>query len=175
MGCRNPFAPGLELGRSVRGEGNQLTDIPDHDIERKGDPDPRMSSVYRWRPAFQADFAARIDWCVKPFEQANHPPVVRISGESTRQANAGQSIVLDAAGTTDPDGDDLTYEWNVYPHDPDMDTGVMIHGGKTATPRVEVGAILAVKIIPILLTVRDSGKPSLTRYGRVLLRVEGRE
>ena len=67
------------------------------------------------------------------------------------------------------------FEWNIYPHDPEMVTGVMIHGGKTATPRVEVGPILAGKTIPILLTVRDSGTPSLTRYGRVLLRVEGRE
>lgn len=28
------------------------------------DPDPRMYSVYRHRPALQADFAARLKWCV---------------------------------------------------------------------------------------------------------------
>ena len=47
----------------------------------------------------------------------------------------------------------------------------MIRGGKTATPRVEVGPVPAGKTIPILLTVRDGGTPSLTRYGRVTLRV----
>ena len=173
MGCLTPPTPGSELGRSLRGEGNQLTDIPDDDIDTGRDPDPRMSSVYRWRPAFQADFAARLDWCVKPFKEANHPPVVRISGESTLPVKPGEVVTLDASGTTDPDGDDLTFEWSIYPHDPDIANIVTIHGGKTAMSRFEVGPILAGKTIPILLTVRDSGKPSLTRYGRVLLRVEG--
>jgi hypothetical protein len=137
-----------------------------------GDPDPRMSSVYRWRPAFQADFAARLDWCVKSFKEAIHPPVVRISGESIRQAKPGEPITLNASGTADPDGDDLRFEWNIYPHDPKIAKGVTIHSGKTATPRFEVGPILAGMTIPSLLTVRDSGTPSLTRYGRVLLRAE---
>jgi len=29
--------------------------------------------MWRWVDAFQNDFAARADWCVKPFEDANHP------------------------------------------------------------------------------------------------------
>jgi hypothetical protein len=132
-----------------------------------------MSSVYRWRPAFQADFAARLDWCVKPFAEANHPPVVRISGEPIRQAKPGESVALDASGTSDPDGDHLTFEWSLYPHDPEVAAAVMIRGGDTATPRIEVSPTLTGKTIPVLLTVRDSGTPSLTRYGRVLLQVVG--
>jgi hypothetical protein len=50
---------------------------------------------------------------------------------------------------------------------------VMIRGGDTATPRIEVNPTLRGKTIPILLTVRDSGTPNLTRYGRVLLQVAG--
>ena len=127
-GLSDPAHPWLgSWGGRFAGEGNQLTDIPDHDIDTKGDPDPRMSSVYRWRAAFQADFAARLDWCVKPFEQANHPPVVRISGESTLPVKPGEVVTLNASGTTDPDGDDLTFEWSIYPHDPEIGTGVMIH------------------------------------------------
>ena len=96
-GLSDPDHPWLgSWGGRFRGEGHQLTDIPDTDIDTKGDPDPRMSSVYRWRPAFQADFAARLDWCVKPFEEANHPPVVRIKGPSSRQVKPGESIILDA-------------------------------------------------------------------------------
>ena len=57
-------------------------DVTDDDRDTAGDPDPRMVAVYRWRPAFQADFQARLDWCVKPYSEANHPPVVRIRGGS---------------------------------------------------------------------------------------------
>ena len=35
--------------------------MADPDLDTSGDPDPRMSSVYRWRPAFQADFAAHME------------------------------------------------------------------------------------------------------------------
>jgi hypothetical protein len=158
-------------GGRFRGNGNHLTDIPDQDIDTAGDPDPRMSSVYRWRPAFQADFAARLDWCVKPFEKANHPPIVRISNHFSRPIKPGEVFTLNALSSTDPDRDDLSFEWSIYPHDPEIATHVTINNGKTATPRVEVAPILAGKTFPILLTVSDSGTPKLTRYGRVLLRV----
>ncbi len=172
-GLSDPVHPWLgSWGGRFREEGNQLTDIPDQDIDTKTDPDPRMSAVYRWRPAFQADFAARLDWCVKPFEKANHPPVVRIRNQSTIPVKPGEVVTLNASGTTDPDGDDLTFEWSIYPHDPEIAPRVMIHGARTATPRVEVVPALAGKTISILLTVMDSGAPSITRYERMLLRVE---
>ena len=35
--------------------------------------------MWRWSDAFQNDFAARADWCVKSYEEANHPPVVKLA------------------------------------------------------------------------------------------------
>lgn len=32
-------------------------------------------TVSRWRPAFQRDFMARLDWCVESYDDANHNPV----------------------------------------------------------------------------------------------------
>ncbi len=147
------------------------------DISRltAGDPDPRMSSVYRWRPAFQADFAARLDWCVKPHGEANHPPVVRIAGDRERPATVGDVVTLDAGGSTDPDGDGLVFSWSVYPTNPDLSRRVVFGGQDRGSPQFVVGPELAGRTIPILLSVTDRGEPALTRYGRVLLRVAGAE
>ena len=162
-------------GGRFEGEGNRLTDVPDTDLDTSGDPDPRMSSVYRWRPAFQADFAARLDWCVKPYAEANHPPVVRIAGERERKAKAGDVVALDAGGTTDPDGDGLDFAWGVYPAIPDVAAQGRHRGPGHAEARVVVAPELAGETIPILLSVTDRGRPRLTRYGRVLIKVERAE
>jgi hypothetical protein len=171
-GLSDPVHPWLgSWGGRFQGDGHQLTDIPDIDLDTKADPDPRMSSVYRWRAAFQAEFAARLDWCVKPFKEANHPPIVKIRGPLSRQIKAGETIALDASGSTDPDGNGLTFRWCIYPPAPEIAKCVKIHGSQTTKPQVKVGAVPAGKTIPILLTLKDDGIPSLTRYGRVLLRV----
>ena len=165
--------PGLgSWGGRFEGEAGRLTDVADTDLDTSGDPDPRMSSVYRWRPAFQADFAARLDWCVRPHADANHPPIVRIAGDRVRKAEAGGVVALDAGGTTDPDGDGLDFAWGVYPVAPDVAGRVIIEGRDTPRARVKVPAMLVGSSIPILLAVSDRGHPRLTRYGRVLVRIE---
>lgn len=67
------------------------------------------STVWRWRSAFQRDFQARMDWCVKPPAEANHHPLIVCNGDATRnvfhlQARSGGTIRLSAAGSRDPDG-----------------------------------------------------------------------
>ena len=34
-----------------------------------------QATIWRWRAAYQNDFAARMDWTIKPYAEANHPPV----------------------------------------------------------------------------------------------------
>ncbi len=63
--------------------------------------------MWRWTPAFQNDFAARADWCVKSFKDANHAPVVRLKTALDITAKPGGKIKLNAKGTKDPDGDKL--------------------------------------------------------------------
>ena len=45
--------------------------------------------------AYHEDFAARAEWCVKPYEQCNHNPVVTVCSEDV-QAAPGETIALSA-------------------------------------------------------------------------------
>ncbi|MFC5813415.1 nucleoside hydrolase-like domain-containing protein, partial [Streptomyces heilongjiangensis] len=77
-------------------------------------------SISRWETARNQDFAARMDWAVKPYNQANHNPVVKLNGDATRNvlnvnATAGSTVALSANGSTDPDGNSLSYKWYQYP------------------------------------------------------------
>ncbi|MFC1719554.1 hypothetical protein ACFL00_00255 [Pseudomonadota bacterium] len=49
--------------------------------------------IWRWSEAFQNDFAARADWSVKSYEEANHPPLVKVT-PSNISAKPGQKIPL---------------------------------------------------------------------------------
>jgi hypothetical protein len=77
------------------------------------------ATIWRWRRAFQHDFAARMDWCVEPYEKANHNPVAVLNGDKTKdvlyvQAREGGPVRLSAAGSTDPDGGALRFRWWIY-------------------------------------------------------------
>jgi hypothetical protein len=79
-----------------------------------------QATIWRWRTAFQNDFAARMDWTVKGVREANHNPEVVVNGRAgkeplTVEARAGVPVTLDAAGTRDPDGNALHYRWFFYP------------------------------------------------------------
>jgi hypothetical protein len=72
-------------------------------------------TILRWRVDFQNDFAARMDWCVKAFAQANHPPVPVLAGAREIEVESGERFFLDATASTDPDGDSLSFLWFTYP------------------------------------------------------------
>ncbi len=79
-----------------------------------------QATIWRWRTAFQHDFAARMDWTVNGVRDANHNPVAIVNGQPGKaplaiDATVGAPLTLDAAGTRDPDGHTLKYRWFVYP------------------------------------------------------------
>jgi len=128
--------------------------------------------IWRWAEAFQNDFAARADWCVKPYADANHPPIVWLTSQANVEAASGATVALDVSGSADPDGDKLSFRWWQY-----KDAGK--YKGSVAIKDAERAAASAA--IPsdakpgdtfhLIADVTDAGKPPLTRYARVIITI----
>lgn len=80
-----------------------------------------QATVWRWRDAYQDDFAARMQWTLNADRsKANHAPVVVVNDSTAGpehlylEVEAGSEITLDARRTYDPDGDELSFRWFQY-------------------------------------------------------------
>lgn len=77
-----------------------------------------QATIWRWREAFQHDFAARMAWSVLPRSEGNHSPEVTVNGQDARgpvtiAATVGTPVRIEATAT-DPDGHALRYRWWHY-------------------------------------------------------------
>ncbi len=72
------------------------------------------ATIWRWRSAYQNDFAARMDWTIKPYAEANHPPVVKLRHANQLSVKSGERVNLSAEGSSDPDGHALAFDWFHY-------------------------------------------------------------
>ncbi|TWT97630.1 hypothetical protein Pla108_17820 [Botrimarina colliarenosi] len=140
------------------------------------------ATIWRWRSAYQNDFAARIDWSTKSYDEANHPPVARLAHADRIAAKQGDTITLSAVGTSDPDGDDLAYEWFYYGEVGDFTTSsggtgqpleIKNHDKPEASFTVPDGRVMppGTGDMHVILAVTDDGAPPLTRYRRVIVTV----
>jgi len=73
------------------------------------------ATLWRCREDFQNDFAARMDWCTKSYQEANHPPVPALEHPEQITVKSGDPFNLVARRTADPDGDNVSYLWFQYP------------------------------------------------------------
>jgi hypothetical protein len=154
-----------------------------------------QATIWRWRKAFQHDFAARMDWTLKEFAEANHNPVAVVNGDTTKnplfiKSKVGVSISLSAQGSSDPDGDVITYHWFYYEEAasaiskavaPEEIVGKRGEEYLNVLPKVRLNGhdLETVKVAPqtpgvahIILAVEDGGSPSLTSYRRIILEID---
>lgn len=138
------------------------------------------ATLWRWREAYQNDFSARMDWTIKSWEDANHPPVPKLKSDSMLSAKPGERVDLSAEGSSDPDGDQLTYNWFYY-----GEVGTFtVSSARTGQPvkienadkanawfTVPIKRVLRNGTMHIILAVTDQGIPPLTRYQRVIVTV----
>jgi hypothetical protein len=150
-----PYIPN-EFGRSVKKD----------TVSFKND----KVTLWRWRDDFQNDFAARIDWCIKSYEEANHPPVPVLSHPQQITVKSGEEFSLDAFDTTDPDGDGFSFLWFNYPEAGSYKKSIEINGAEN----VHVASVTAPEVSKketahFILKVTDKGEPQLSRYKRVIV------
>jgi len=128
---------------------------------------------WRWIDAIQNDFAARADWCVKSYEEANHPPVVKLAHPLDLKARPGEKILLSAKWSTDPDGDALTYRWWQYEEADTYEGTVKIANADQQNASFVVPADAKKgDTIHIICEVTDNGTPPLTRYQRIVIKIQ---
>ncbi len=134
-----------------------------------------QATVWRWREAYQHDFAARMDWNVsKEYGQANHHPVLTLNGNTGKAVarasiKAGEKVVLSAKGSTDPDGNQLIYKWFVYPEAGSFSGKLPLPRPSEETLSFSMPLLREGESLHLILEVRDTGIPSLISYRRVVL------
>ncbi|OQB14020.1 MAG: REJ domain protein [Firmicutes bacterium ADurb.Bin193] len=155
-------------GRYAKLSGNVWADTQD----TVGGVTNYLATVWRWRPDYQNDFAARMDWCVKSYAQANHNPVAVVKGALTRTVGPNTQVKLDATASTDPDGNTLSYEWMYYKEAGNYASNISINNNTAATADFTAPSVSVPTQIHIILRVKDNGSPSLVGYKRVVVNVD---
>jgi hypothetical protein len=177
-GLNDPGQPELGGwgGRFQRLEPGRNFFVPAQDGHPESTDPSRRSrwTLARWNEAIAHDFAARMDWCVQPFERANHAPVVHLEGDAsrrvlTRTLTAGAALNLSGKGTADPDHHGLTYRWWHYAEPGTFRGDLRIEASDSPVARIIAPHVSAPVTAHVILEVTDSGEPRLTSYRRVVL------
>lgn len=123
----------------------------------------------RWLEALQNDFAARADWCIKDYKDANHAPEISVTRNQV-SVKPGETFNL-IATTTDPDKNNVAVSFWQYQEAGTFPGKVtIIANGKNAKIEIPASAKSG-ETIHIIVEGKDNGTPFITRYQRVVLTV----
>jgi hypothetical protein len=154
-----------------------------------------QATIWRWRDDFQYDFAARMDWSVSSYDQANHNPVVDVNGHKGKEVlkttvSPGDTIQFDASGSSDPDNDELSFNWWIYPEAGTTfrwwifrEAGtypgdVRVSNSNSPRAQIEIPASYlrddnfrpeSDNSVHLILEVTDNGEPEMTSYRRIII------
>jgi hypothetical protein len=144
--------------------------------DQVGQVNDARATVWRWRGDFQNDFAARMDWCIKPFNDANHAPEIRLNGRAhkypiTIEIAPNKQKSFDLSRSYDPDNDSLSWDWFVYPEMSTLsDDDLLVEIRRTRLIISHKGNKPGAKA-HLILKATDNGEPPLTSYQRIIIQV----
>jgi hypothetical protein len=137
-----------------------------------------QATIWRWREAYQHDFAARMDRCVADtYEKANHNPVAAFNNNKSKAVvnltvKAKETVRLSAEGTYDPDGNKVSYRWFNYKEAGNYNGSINIKNDTSKKAYFVAPKVKSPCAIHIILEVKDNGKPSLYSYRRVIANIK---
>lgn len=153
------------------------------------------ATIWKWRPAFQNDFAGRMQWTVKKFKDASHQPIIVVNETTSYlptslEVDCDSTVTLDASKSYDLNGKNLKYKWYHY-REPSLNQGNIDELEEIQISKVnDEGSIVTFqtpsfkkscynlfgrplghcKTYHIVLEVTNDGTPSLTTYRRYLIK-----
>ncbi|MCC6862980.1 MAG: DUF1593 domain-containing protein [Bryobacterales bacterium] len=138
-------------------------------LDTVGGTTDARATVWRWRNAFQNDFAARMDWCITPRRKAaNHAPIAALDTPAVT-ARAGGRVRLRAGASRDPDGDALSRRWFVYREAGTFEGSIALRGETSDTVEFIAPAVTEPRTVHLILEVTDNGRPALTACRRAIV------
>ena len=158
------------------GWGGRFVESKDHpntyiDAEDYNPFTEKMDSDFpqaRWAKDMQMDFAARAEWCVKSFEEANHAPKIAIREGNHHAIKLGEEINLTLL-SKDMDGDEVEFVAYPYSEVGDGAAIVSVNGSNlrlTLPESAENG-----DEYHIIVEGQDNGNIPLKGYQRIILKV----
>lgn len=123
----------------------------------------------RWLEAMQLDFLARAEWCVKPYEQANHAPWITVKEGTQLWANAGGKITLHISAQDKDKNNTVQFKAWPYAEAGDGKANVLLEGNSVKV-QLPSTAKKGDKY-HVIVEGTDNGTPQLTRYRRVVIQV----
>jgi len=139
--------------------------------------DNDFAPIWRFRRAMWNNQKARNDWCFQEYADANHPPKAVLNGDEhdtiiQMNAKPGQSISLDASGSSDPDGDELVYAWWNYYEAGTYGKPLVLDSGSKVKTKFTIPRDAAGKEIHLILEVHDENEiTNLYDYRRLVVKV----
>ena len=115
---------------------------------------------------------------------ANHNPVAAFNGDKSLNvvylnASAGQTVQLSALGSSDPDGNTISYRWTHY-FEAEKSSGkgfynngseISISNSTSMNASLTVPSSAAGKNIHVILEVADNGTWNMKSYRRIIIKV----
>lgn len=121
----------------------------------------------RWVKDMQMDFAARAEWCVKKFEEANHAPRVSVKGKNIISLKKGEKKTIQLM-VEDPDKNAVKFAAWAYAEVGDGAAKVNLSGNNLTVSLPENA--VAGQEFHVIIEGEDNGRIPLKGYQRIILK-----